>query len=229
MGSNIKCKNENCGKLHDGTFGSGKFCNRSCANSRSWSELDKLKKSKSALNSKKVIEENKSRTKEKVKKICKLCETEFRVHQSHSHRQYCSKSCFRNDPDAFKDKNLGGYRRGSGRGKSGWYNEIWCDSTYELVWVIYNLDHNIEFKRNKQPFPYKWKGEVKNYYPDFEVKNQLVEIKGYMTPKVEAKIKSVPGLKVLFRSDLETEFNYVYDNYTDDLVSLYDVAEDEVD
>ena len=43
----------------------------------------------------------------------------------------------------------GGLRLGSGRGKKGWYNGFFCDSTYELVYVIYNLDNNIYFKRSK--------------------------------------------------------------------------------
>jgi len=30
----MKCKNIKCNKEHDGTFGSGKFCSRGCANSR---------------------------------------------------------------------------------------------------------------------------------------------------------------------------------------------------
>lgn len=36
-----------CNKEHDGTFGSGKFCSRKCANSRTWTKEDKEKKQKS--------------------------------------------------------------------------------------------------------------------------------------------------------------------------------------
>ena len=43
----MKCENEKCGKEHDGNFGSGKFCNRQCANSRKHSEDTKQKQSKS--------------------------------------------------------------------------------------------------------------------------------------------------------------------------------------
>ncbi|MEI7942893.1 MAG: hypothetical protein WCH76_06985 [Candidatus Riflemargulisbacteria bacterium] len=43
----------------------------------------------------------------------------------------------------------GGYRRKSGRGKHGWYKGIWCDSSWELAWVMYHLDHGIPFERNK--------------------------------------------------------------------------------
>ena len=39
----MKCKK--CGKEHDGSFGSGDFCSRACANSRIFSEESKKKKS----------------------------------------------------------------------------------------------------------------------------------------------------------------------------------------
>ena len=44
--------------------------------------------------------------------------------------------------------NNGGYRQGSGRGKKGWYKGFFCDSSWELAYVIYCLDHNIDIKRN---------------------------------------------------------------------------------
>lgn len=44
---------EKCSKVHDGEYGSGRFCSRSCANSRTWSVKDKEKKSIAA---KKYIE-----------------------------------------------------------------------------------------------------------------------------------------------------------------------------
>jgi hypothetical protein len=36
-----------CGKEHDGTFGSGKYCCRSCSNKRQWSEETKIKRGNS--------------------------------------------------------------------------------------------------------------------------------------------------------------------------------------
>jgi hypothetical protein len=50
----------------------------------------------------------------------------------------------------------GGYRKGSGRGKSGWYKEYWCDSTYELCWLIYQLDHSIKPIRNEKGYTYSY-------------------------------------------------------------------------
>jgi len=48
----------------------------------------------------------------------------------------------------------GGKREHSGRGKQGRYNGIWCDSSWELAWVIYNFDHGIKFKRYSGYFEY---------------------------------------------------------------------------
>ena len=56
-----------CGGDHDKK---GKFCSRSCANSRTWSEEDKKKKSKIAKNSEKVQLAN--RDKNKIDKLSKL-------------------------------------------------------------------------------------------------------------------------------------------------------------
>ena len=46
----MKCKNKNCNKEHDGNFGSGKYCSRSCANSRTHSDKTKNKISSGVKN-----------------------------------------------------------------------------------------------------------------------------------------------------------------------------------
>lgn len=43
----MKCQNTKCGQKHSGTFGSGKFCSRSCANSREKTETTKRKTAES--------------------------------------------------------------------------------------------------------------------------------------------------------------------------------------
>jgi hypothetical protein len=57
-----------------------------------------------------------------------------------------------------QQRGLGGYERGSGRGKKGWYRGFWCDSTYELVFVVWALDHEIPFERNLEFFPMNMRG-----------------------------------------------------------------------
>ena len=94
-----------------------------------------------------------------------------------------------------KNKNgkMGGYRRGSGRGKSGWYGGYWCDSSWELAFVIYNLEHDIKFTRNTKKFPYEFNEKTHNYIPDFIMEDgSYTEIKGYNSDKSDTKHRNFP-------------------------------------
>jgi len=54
------------------------------------------------------------------------------------------KKCYLEDKHCeFRNSGKGGKRIGSGRGKSGWYKGYWCDSSWELAYVIYNIDHDV--------------------------------------------------------------------------------------
>ena len=121
---------------------------------------------------------------------------------------------------------VGGYRKGSGRSKSGYYNGIYCGSTYELCWVIYNLDHQIEFQR----FPGKLEKDGIIYYPDFLLSDgkTIVETKGYEKQEsVDKKTKVAESfgynVKVLRKEDLQYAFEYVIKTYnTKKFYELYD-------
>ena len=128
--------------------------------------------------------------------------------------------------DYAKSSGLGGYVHGSGRGKKGRYKGFFCDSTYELVYIIYNLDNNIEFKRCDRTYPYQYEGMLHYYHPDFELADgSLVEIKGYHTQLVDVKVASVNDrpIKVLYENDLLYAFKWVSEHYTyDDITDLYE-------
>lgn len=115
----------------------------------------------------------------------------------------------------------GGYIRGSGRGKRGWYKGIWCDSSWELAYVIYCLDHHVSIERSKKRLTYEYKGQQCTYVPDFEVENEIVEIKGVNTPRWRAKHKANPSVVVLFENDLKDVFEYVHSQYGTDFIRLY--------
>lgn len=115
----------------------------------------------------------------------------------------------------------GGYRKGSGRGKSGWYKGYWCDSSWELAFVIYNLEHNIPFTRNTQKFEYFYNQQKHYYIPDFIINNTFIEIKGYENEQTLEKYKSCPNLIVLKEKDLIDIFDYVIDKYGSNYVDLY--------
>jgi len=117
----------------------------------------------------------------------------------------------------------GGHRQGSGRGKKGWYKGFFCDSSYELAYVIYCLEHNIMLHRNNELRPYEWEGKIRNYIPDFIVNGvEVVEIKGYKTKQWEAKMKAHPDIKVLYEKDLQEVFAYVKEKYGKDFIRLYE-------
>jgi len=122
-----------------------------------------------------------------------------------------------------KKQGFGGVTKGGGRGKSGWYKGIWCDSSWELAWVIYNLDHNIKFERNKKGFEYIFKGEKHKYYPDFKLSDDsYTEIKGWIDEKSKAKINQFKGtLNVLIKKDLKPILEYVEEKYGKDFIKKY--------
>lgn len=126
---------------------------------------------------------------------------------------------------ALKGKS-GGYRKNSGRGKCGWYKGYWCQSSYELAWVIYSLDHNVKFERNKDEFVYFFKDEKHNYLPDFKISDkEYTEIKGYINEQWKSKMQQFPKylkLNVLYRKDMKLIIKYVEQKYGKDFIELYE-------
>lgn len=120
-----------------------------------------------------------------------------------------------------KSRKLGGYNKGSGRGIKGRYKGIWCDSSWELAYVIYCLDHSINIKRNVERREYEYNGKIRGYIPDFVVDGELIEIKGYATEQWYAKLKYNQDVKVLYESDLTPIIEYVKGKYGKDFVRLY--------
>lgn len=125
-----------------------------------------------------------------------------------------------------KANNLGGPTEGSGRGKSGWFRGYWCDSSYELAYTIYNLENGISFARNKERFPYVFKGVDCIWIPDYILPDgTYVEIKGYLDERSRAKHEQFNRpLTVLRQSDLKHVFDYVVAKYGRNFVELYSEA-----
>ena len=122
-----------------------------------------------------------------------------------------------------KRHSLGGYRFGSGRGKKGIYKGYYCDSSWELAYVIYNIEHNIEFKRNEELFSYEFNGEQHKYKPDFIEGDIYIEIKGYYTEQVYAKAKAFPyKLKFLDKETIKLYIDYVISKYGQNFIQLYE-------
>lgn len=122
----------------------------------------------------------------------------------------------------------GGFRKNSGIGKKGYYKGVYCASTYELAFVIYNIDHNIKFERFKGYYLYSYNGKKHKYFPDFILEDgSLVEIKGYATDLVNIKLMAVKDRKitVLYKSDLKYAFDYIKEKYGKNETNLFELYE----
>lgn len=204
------------------------FCSRSCANSRIFSKETNFKKSASAKKSEKVKKANKAnsilrkglyfgggvrREVELIKTPCLFCggSIEHKKNKTKKYHAECWRKC------------SGGFKEGSSRGKSGWYNGYWCDSSWELAWVIYNLEHDIKFERNKIGFEYIFENKKSLFYPDFIVDGKYIEIKNYNSSRLEAKLKFFPHhIDVLYKKELKIIFEYVIEKFGKNYISLYE-------
>ena len=215
-----KC--EKCGNIMTEKFGSGRFCSRACANSRSHSIETRKKISFSNIHSD-ACKQAQQRAKEQFIKESQIKRAQL-IDQYYANPKYC-KICNKLIPfdrcdcltcsTACQHKASGGYRANSGNGKSGRYNGFYCASTYELAFVIYCLDHNIDIKPCKNAYDYEYKGKHRKYHPDFIINDTIIEIKGYWTELVDIKRQAVTDrpIKILYRSDLGPVFNYINEFY----------------
>jgi hypothetical protein len=119
-------------------------------------------------------------------------------------------------------KKFGGYRKGSGRGKKGWYKGFFCDSSWELAYVIYCLDHSIQIERNTTKLKYVFENKERSYTPDFLVEGVLTEVKGFKSPQWEAKLKYNPDVRVLYEAEMNPIIEYVESHYGRDFTKLYE-------
>lgn len=253
---------ERCGKEHDGSFGSSRFCSERCKRKLTDEHIQKLKEShnKSAYGNWK----------------CDFCNEVFRTRQllfahkkQFKHRssgktpwlefkcQFCGKishkksgntlhekSCLKNPNRApgchfgshYSEEILnrsfrnnpkqGGVREGSGRGKKGWYKGFYCRSTWELAWLIYELENGSQVEACKESFEYELNGKKHKYYPDFKIGDIFYEIKGWHRPDVDAKVQQFPSDKTLIliegKKQIAKYLEYTTGKYGSDLTLLYE-------
>jgi len=209
---------ENCGIEHEGSYGSGRFCSSKC--SRGFATSKKRKEINAKVS--KTLAGKPSPRKgillaPRITRVCKneKCKKKFEVSHKNNTKFYCNRKC---------NPILGGYRKGSGRGKSGWYKGIYCDSSWELAYVMYCKDNNIDIARNKSFFEYEWNNNIHKFYPDFIVEGNLVEIKGYSTKQWKAKLNEFPteiSLTVIYKEDIKKYIDYAEENYGEDFIKHY--------
>lgn len=102
----------------------------------------------------------------------------------------------------------------TGIGKKGWYKNYYYCSSWELAWIVYNIEHDIYFIRNTEKFEYTFNDEVKFYIPDFICDDIYVEIKGYNSEQFKSKLEYFPHkIKVLYEKDMDIYIKYVIEKY----------------
>ena len=114
-----------------------------------------------------------------------------------------------------KNPLAGGYRKGSGVGKQGWYKNIFCDSSWELAFVCYYKKHGLNISRCKEHRKYIFNNEEHIYIPDFRTDDGIIEIKGYSSKQWKQKELQNPDIKVLYYKDIKYYLDYVISKYGD--------------
>lgn len=236
---------QKCGKVMTEKFGSGKFCSRSCANSRVQTEDSNRKRSSTIRNKTSIEYTNipKHTVKCPIDKptkgernrfnyidnpsYCKICQRELPY--EHRQNQTCCKECTNRLHSVTMHNN---YKNGSihqcsiKRYKYGTYNGVHCDSSWELAFVLYLIDNHISFTRNvKEYFSYVYNGEEHLFYPDFIIDNEFYEIKNYKSALTDAKIKYFPKdkiLHILYFEDIKKYLQYAKENYGEKFIEMYD-------
>lgn len=230
----MKC--ENCNVIIIKKYGSGRFCSTQCSRGFSTkSKRSEINLKVSETITKKLIDGEKigfcklgKTIKVKIKKLkfekpkiiqIRTCETCKKIFESKdkSMAKTCSPDCLKKYRSIQISKatkgnpNVGGYRIGSGHGKSCWYESkiagrVFLDSSWELAFAKYLDANNINWKRNTTRFDYNFENKKHYYVPDFYLieTDEYIEVKGFKVKQDEAKWKYFPHkLTVLYSKELK--------------------------
>ncbi len=194
-----------CPKCNINHSMNGRFCSRSCANSRgprSDETRAKISKSVKANPSGCILDQTKAHRPipkyQKIAAVCICCNKEFTKIEN-STKKYCSSTCYH------KSGNCGGYKPGTTGKKATEYEGIMYDSGTEAKFAKLLTEAKIEFIRNTET--YFIYNETNKYYPDFYLPTYKawVEIKGryYYNDLIDPlKWSSVENLYIVWHDDL---------------------------
>lgn len=192
-----------------------KTCCRHCASILTARNTNK------SIKNQKISKSVKLNTKDKIKQIkyCKLCGNIIDI-SIRKQSVFCSDKCYNEHKRSVLSKNaklrnFGGYKPNSiKKHKHGIYNGIHYDSSWELAYIIYNLEHNIPIKRCTQIRTYVNEyNKICNYIPDFEVDNEIIEIKGYFSENAKLKAKYNPDITLILAKDMGKYLDYTISKY----------------
>ena len=115
------------------------------------------------------------------------------------------------------------FNKKRGNGKKGHYKGIYCDSTWELAFLVYCFDNNIDVKRCDVRYTYIFDGEKHIYIPDFITSEGIIEVKGRLDDKAKEKIKLFPEVILYDKEKMKPIIKYVSEKYGEEFwKTLYD-------
>ena len=175
-------------------------------------------------NEKEKIKYKKDNKKEKSYRlyICQCCGKEYILDKNKEYNsiKYCSKECMLQKRHEKLSANAHLRKFGGLNPETthkhyhrGYYNNIWCDSSWELAYVVYCKDHCINIERNYQGFEYIFNNQIFKFYPDFIVNSKFIEIKGFYTPKNIAKHEQYPNIEFIDKNIIKPYIKYASDKY----------------
>lgn len=164
--------------------------------------------------------------------VCPVCgfieKFETTAPNSYNRIKTCSKKCLSKYLSIKSiEAGCGGYRKGSGKSKNGYYNGIYCGSSYELIFLAYHLDIGSNIKSCDLKIPYMYENKQHNYHPDFEIDGVIYEMKGYYTETVDIKTKAAINngyeIKVLYFEELEPMLKHIKEKFNfKNVIELYE-------
>lgn len=226
------CGNEYIVNMTQRTYERGKYkhtCSSACAHLLSAKNTDLDKKNikiSNSLNDR--IEGLKEQGIFYSIRICENCGKEY-TFKDYKSPKYCCKDCgliakHRKLSVAAVKNKFGGLNPETTHKsyKRGYYKGIWCDSSWELAYLLYCFDNNISVERNNKYFEYEFEGKIYKFYPDFIVDGNLVEIKGFYTPKNKVKLEKFPNVLFIDRKLIQPYLKYAIEHYGKNFTNLYE-------
>jgi len=183
---------ECCEQQHDGKYGSGRFCSKTC--SRRFSTKSKRKeineKIKKSLSGKDLWRNRPRLILEE--KFCAYCKASFSTKKKH--QKFCTHNCAiksqHEDPETiekWRSSRLKEIEKGNiGYGIKAEYNGIRCDSALEYAFLKWYLGQypNAKIKRFKGYL----EGEGIKYQPDFIIDDKIIVEVKYTSPYIGDKL-----------------------------------------
>jgi predicted nucleic acid-binding Zn ribbon protein len=199
-----------------------KFCSHSC----SASTMNKNRTIHYSEDAKRKLKELGAKIPRKYgwstyEKKCIICNEAFFVDWIKKSKKTCSDKC------RSKAHALNNYKKDITFGKWGYYQGIYCASSWELAFLIYNKDLKKDIQRCRLTFDYRMNDEDKTYFPDFLIDAIIYEVKGRELEDVALKTQAVIDagyqIELIRKKEITPIIKFLKEKYkVKDLTELYD-------